>query len=177
MDDHRCNLLKSCIWDFINSQHAGSQEDALSSRNTRQYHLEILWLQNLQPANENSRLHNVLHLWFFSFPTKLKNYLFYSPRKGKKGGKQEAGLFDLAASSCFHSGHQRSGQIIIGRLEGSRAAGSAPHPPRLGLWMQIRLLFLSTISHRKPIAKKRKKKSCSVAQRNRQTSCCKVVEL
>lgn len=62
-------------------------------------------------------------------------------------------MFDPTASSCFHSGHPRSGQIIICCLGGSRAAGSVPNPLRSGLWMQITLSFLSNTSQRKPIPK------------------------
>lgn len=69
--------------------------------------------------------------------------IIYFPRKDGEGREgTDRGLFDPTASSCFHSGHPRSGQIIIGCLGGSRAAGSVPDPPRLGLWMQIKLFPL-----------------------------------
>lgn len=53
------------------------------------------------------------------------------------------GLFDPTAS--FHSGHPGSGQMIIGFLGGSV-------PPRSGLWMQIKVSFLSGALWRKPIS-------------------------
>lgn len=53
--------------------------------------------------------------------------IIYFPRKVSREGEGEA-FFDPTASSCFHSGHPRSGQITIGCLGGSRAAGSVPRP-------------------------------------------------
>lgn len=59
-------------------------------------------------------------------------------------------MFDLSAGSCFHSGHPRSGQIIIGRKQSSRI-GSQPaefRPRDVG-----KALLSSNTSQRKPIPK------------------------
>lgn len=142
MDIHRWNLIKSCLWDFKNSTCSSSQKHGLNSwEKTHQYHFwRFCDYKNCSLWNENSTCHP-------GYPpsspvflaTKPKNHLF--SKKHVEGSKELVCLIQQPAGA-FTRATRGVDRLSSAVWEESRAAGSVSSSPRLGLWMQIKLLFL-----------------------------------
>lgn len=134
MDIHRWNLRKSCLWDFKNSTCTSGQKRRKTkgsipeekSVNTTSGDSVITKSAACEMKTPPAPGYPLFFTWFFG--NKAEKTLIFQETWG---GKQGAGLFDPADSWCFHSGHLRSGQIIIGCLGGKQSCGISLQPDKV----------------------------------------------